>query len=420
MKEKIKKNISLIIKIFIILQPILDFTTGICLHTFHLNITIGMIVRVLFLVWMMYLTVFIYQKKTILKYYGVVFLYSILYLVGVIIYQDKTLIFQEVQGLIRVFYFPLLLLSFYMLKEEIKVEKKTVQTTLVLYLVLIFIPLLLGIGNKSYEITKAGTLGFFNSANEISGIISILTPLLLLEWIEQKHIIKKGILILICLTVILTIGTKTPLLSLGITTLAIFLFLIIKWIRQKKYQPIIILMMILIGCSTILVIVIPTTNFYKNIKTHLDFLGVENIAEVFQEKELIDHFIFSQRLTFWEDKKEIYGKAPIYQKLVGIGYHENKEEIKMIEMDYIDIYYSHGILGFILFFACYFVILFKVLKKKSPMTIEKYSYLISIFLILILSFFTGHIITAPAVSIFVVVIILLLENQKNKKEKIIT
>ena len=49
MNSFIKKNINVIISIFILLGPILDMLTGLCLHTFNINFTIGIIVRVIFL-----------------------------------------------------------------------------------------------------------------------------------------------------------------------------------------------------------------------------------------------------------------------------------------------------------------------------------------------------------------------------------
>ena len=81
---------------------------------------------------------------------------------------------------------------------------------LYLYLALIFIPLLFHIGFKSYEVTKVGTLGFFSSANEIGGIISILTPILIYYLYEKKNLLLTIIISAIYLIVILSIGTKTP------------------------------------------------------------------------------------------------------------------------------------------------------------------------------------------------------------------
>ena len=64
MQKLIKENLSKYLSIFLILQPVLDMLTGICLHIFHLNITLGIIIRLLFLAFIGYITIFIYKKKT--------------------------------------------------------------------------------------------------------------------------------------------------------------------------------------------------------------------------------------------------------------------------------------------------------------------------------------------------------------------
>ena len=53
MNTWIKKNFNSILLIFILLQPILDVITGIGIHVWHTNITIGIIVRMLFLVFIL-------------------------------------------------------------------------------------------------------------------------------------------------------------------------------------------------------------------------------------------------------------------------------------------------------------------------------------------------------------------------------
>lgn len=416
MNKFIKENLNKILSIFILLQPLLDLVTGLCLHLFNFNITVGIVIRVLFLLFIMYTSAVIHKNKFSLYTYIIIFLYSLFYLIGIVIYKDGVL-FQEIQGLVKVFYFPLILVSLYDLKEEFKISKMTLFTTLLFYLILILIPNLLGIGFKSYQITKSGTLGFFNSANEISGIISLLTPIMFIILKDLKNVFLKVIFSLIYLIVILTIGTKTPLLTLLITVGMSYLYYLIICIKKKTYKPILLSgTAIIIGLCSLLLI-IPKTNFYKNIKVHLDYLEVDNVFEVFQEKELIDHFIFSQRLTFLEDKINLYSKASTYEKIFGIGYTYNNETTKLIEMDYFDILYSHGVIGFILFFAIYFLVLYKISKEKTPFTFEKYMLKLSIFLILILSLFTGHIITAPAVSLLVV--ILILQTAKRTKKDLL-
>ena len=416
MNKVIKNNLSKIISIFILMQPVLDLITGICLHVFSLNLTIGIIIRMLFLLFIMYATTFIYKKKLSLIYYLIVAFYSIIYLINILVLKgNNPHLFGEVQGLLRVFYFPLLLVSFYDLKDEIKISTATLFTTLTLYLIFIFIPMTLNLGFKSYEITKSGTLGYYNSANEISGIISILTPIVFIMFNSKGKSILKVIYILLYLVVILTIGTKTPLLSLLITIGMTFIYIMIKSYKDKKYKRILSSFIIIVIGIISLIILIPKTNFYKNIKVHLDFLKVKDVTDIMDNGNLIDHFIFSQRVTFLTDRKSIYDNATFQEKLFGIGYYYNDKKDKQVEMDYFDIYLNHGIIGFIIFFSVYLYILVQATKTKRKLDFNLYMLNVSILLILFLSLFTGHIITAPAVSLIVVVIIMMLQNRRKKE-----
>lgn len=412
MNKVIKNNLSKIISIFILIQPVLDLITGICLHVFSLNLTIGIIIRMLFLLFIMYATTFIYKKKLSLIYYLIVAFYSIIYLINI---GTNSHLFGQVQGLLRVFYFPLLLVSFYDLRDEIKISTATLFTTLTLYLIFIFIPMTLNLGFKSYEITKSGTLGYYNSANEISGIISILTPIVFMIFNSKGKSILKVIYILLYLVVILTIGTKTPLLSLLITIGMTFIYIMIKSYKDKKYKRILSSFIIIVIGIISLIILIPKTNFYKNIKVHLDFLKVEDVTDIMDNGNLIDHFIFSQRVTFLTDRKSIYDNATFQEKLFGIGYYYNGKKDKQVEMDYFDIYLNHGIIGFIIFFSVYLYVLVQTTKIKRKLNFNLYMLNVSMLLILFLSLFTGHIITAPAVSLIVVVIIMMLQNRRKKE-----
>ncbi len=412
MNKVIKNNLSKIISIFILIQPVLDLITGICLHEFSINLTIGIIIRMLFLLFIMYATTFIYKKKLSLIYYLIVAFYSIIYLINI---GTNSHLFGQVQGLLRVFYFPLLLVSFYDLKDEIKISTATLFTTLTLYLIFIFIPMTLNLGFKSYEITKSGTLGYYNSANEISGIISILTPIVFMIFNSKGKSILKVIYILLYLVVILTIGTKTPLLSLLITIGMTFIYIMIKSYKDKKYKRILSSFIIIVIGIISLIILIPKTNFYKNIKVHLDFLKVEDVTDIIDNGNLIDHFIFSQRVTFLTDRKSIYDNATFQEKLFGIGYYYNGKKDKQVEMDYFDIYLNHGIIGFIIFFSVYLYVLVQTTKIKRKLNFNLYMLNVSMLLILFLSLFTGHIITAPAVSLIVVVIIMMLQNRRKKE-----
>lgn len=414
MNKTIKKNLNLYLEIFIILQPIIDLITGICLNIFNLNLTIGILIRMFFLLFIMYITVFIYKKKRSFTYYLIFIIYAILYLLGNILFKDSSL-FSELQGLLRVFYFPLLLISLYDLKDEIRISNMTLVVTLFIYLISIFIPILLNIGFNSYQITKSGTLGFYNSANEISGIISLITPIVFIIFKETKGLIIKALFTILYLFIILTIGTKTPLLALLITMGMFIIYQAIDYVKRKKYKALLFsIILIMIGIIALFKI-IPETNFYKNIEVHLNYLEVDDISDIIQDEKLIDHFIFSERITFYANKQNIYKQASIYQKLFGIGYINDNKTTKLIEMDYFDIYYSHGLIGLILFLSVPIYVLLKFALQKRKYNFNMYMTNVSLLLIIFLSLLTGHIITSPAVSIIAIIIMLNLDCNKKKR-----
>ena len=413
MDKFIKNNINKIVAVFLILQPFLDVITGICIHTLKINFTIGIIVRVLFLLFISFIVLFIFKKKKIIIPYLIIGLYFIFYIIGNILYKDSNYIF-EIQNLVKVFYFPLLFVSLYSIKEYIRISNMTLFTVIFLYLILLFVPTLLGVGYKSYEITKAGTLGFFNSANEISGIISMLTPIMFIIFYESKKIIPITLLIIMYLMVILMIGTKTPLLSLLITIGISILYLWRYLIKTKQIKYIVISVLLILFLSFGLVLVFPKTNFYKNIRTHLDYLKLDNITDVFKDEKLVDHFIFSSRIKFLKNKSKIYNNSNTYQKLFGIGYINNNKETKMIEMDYFDIFFSHGIIGFLIFLSIFIYMISLIFTNKNKYSYQSLMKYTSLFFIILLAFLTGHILIAPSVSLLSIIIIMSISKRDKK------
>lgn len=415
MSDFVKKNIRCIVSAFLLMGPILDFLTGLSLHYFPSFLTIGVLVRFSFLVFLFYVVLFIFQKNKLLVPYLLIGFYFLFYVAGIFFFKNGVGFLFEVQNLLKVFYFPLTLLSLYAIREEIVVSKMVLYSTLLLYLFLIFLPFIFHVGFQTYAITKTGNLGFFHSANEIGGIISLLTPLLFCMIFSFKNKFLRVFVLLLYFIVILMMGTKTPLLSFAFTLGASLAYFGIRLWKKKKYKQIAFIFLLFLFGFFSLLLILPKTNFYKNIEVHLDFLGIESVSDLFSKKENIDHFIFSQRLSFLEAKSFLYHEAPFYQKLFGIGYQQNHEQLKQIEMDYFDIYYNHGLVGFLLFFAIFLVVLYKVFRYRQKKSYEQFMLETSFTLILILSFFTGHILTAPSVSLLCVILILSLSNYRRKK-----
>lgn len=427
----LEKNIDKIFIVFLFLQPIIDVLTAIMLNVFNISFTIGEVIRILFLLFMVYYLFILDKSKTKKKsiiYLIVIFLYSILFLINIIYTKDLNALTYELKNLIKCFYFPILLISCYEIFKEkkCKITPKLLKTLFVIYLLLIFLPNILGIGFESYQITKSGSIGLFYTANEIGAIISILLPIYFYIATERKNNIYLLISIIVILYTLTSMGTKGPLLSFILIGLYYLIKYISKCIKIKQYKSLGIISLLIIIIFSLGVILIPKTNFYKNILVHLEFLHVEKISDLNNIK-VLDHFVFSQRLTFLNKTNEIYQKSSVSSKLLGIGYIDNystdEVSMKMIEMDYFDIFYRHGIIGFIIFMTSFIYFIYKIIIKyyqsKNINRKDKItqSYMLSLGLALILSLLTGHVITSPSVSIYVALIINLFYNELYKGVK---
>ena len=85
MNAWLKKNFNTLLIIFILLQPILDLITGFGIHIWNMNVTLGIIARMIFLLVILYSVMFVYKKKQNWLYYGILIVYGLFYILGIII-----------------------------------------------------------------------------------------------------------------------------------------------------------------------------------------------------------------------------------------------------------------------------------------------------------------------------------------------
>ena len=415
----IKNNIYRIILIFLFIQPIIDVIAGISINYLKINLNISSIIRLLFLLFCIYY-LFVLNKtnknKNIL-YLLSYFIYLIFYFISIIIYKDISILSYEIKNNLNIFYFPIIFLGLYsMFKDNnIKIKLKHLVYLFLIYILFIIIPIITNTSFNSYEHSKVGNIGWFLSANTIGSILSMLFPLVLYYLTNKKvNKIFKFIIIILSIYIFLNIGTKVPVLSIFILIIINFIYFIIKWIKDKKYKNVFIISMLSIIFICIGLVAIPKTSFYKNLEIHKEFLGMNSYLEVFTKYEYIDHFIFSQRLTFLSNTHKNYMNSSIPEKILGIGFIENYAtdniNIKTIEIDYFEIFYRSGIIGFIIFFMLFIPVIIKCFKKVFKFNFLNIQYLTILILILLLSFFQGHILVSPSVSIYVALFIILILN----------
>lgn len=405
MMKKIINN-DKFLKIFLFMQPFLDVLAAVLIYN-NVDNFITSLIRLVFmglLVLYLYFGEYEYKKKTLI-YVSTLIMTIIIHTLIMVLDKDMSVFMYEFKNTISTYYFVFLLISLGVIYKDNKISKKELMYLWIIYVLLTFIPNVLGIGFKSYSHSKTGMTGWFYSANVVGSILVILLPIILTE---IKKLPKFLIVILgsMALYSIFSLGTKTPVLGLGIILFFNLLYYVYKLFKSKKKKSIVIIFSSLILLCGVSAYVIPKTSFYENLKIHYNFLK-KNDVKVFS-KEFLDHFVFSQRLSMEERTRHNYNKSPIQERIFGIGYIENYStdsvNLKIVEMDYFDIFYREGIIGFILFFipVIYMIVMF---FKNNSINFVSVNMFISILLIMLLALFQGHIFITPAISIFVALIL---------------
>ena len=418
------RNIEKILIIYLLLQPFLDVMAAVSMNFLNINNMISSTLRLLFLIFCIYYLLVLDKTKNI-KLLIILLIYILLFSIVDVKFKDLNAYIYDIKNTIDIFYLPIVLITFIdMFKQyKIKINLKFIVYLYMIYVIFVLIPNLTHTSFISYSHSKLGNIGWFLSANAVGNILSILTPLILYYLYKSKiNIWLKLFIIISTLYVFLSMGTKVPILSLVICIGINFIYFIIKWIKNRNYKN------ILIGIDSILIMIliwimfIPSTTFYKNIEIHKNYLKINDFKEVLTDYELIDHFIFSQRLTFLENTHTSYRNSNTLQHLFGIGYIENygtdNVSTKTIEIDYFEIFYRHGIIGTFIYILMILPSILKCIESIKDRNLINLEFKISIILILLLALFSGHILVTPAVSIYVALIFTMMLYKINFKDEI--
>jgi len=416
----LNKHLSLIIVSFILIQPILDLLTSLEINVLHIGLSLGSIIRFIFLLFCSYYILFINKENKIKYILLLVFLYLVSYAVVIHKYKGQEILSYELRNGINAFYLPIILLAFYSMFKNKAINIKPNHLLIVYLICITFIlfPNITNTGFMSYYHSKVGSTGWFYSANAIGNMLAFLLPFLLYYLIKSNiHLLFKILISISTLYVFVSMGTKVPVLGLMLSLLVHFIYYLIVWIKEKKYRYITISIGIVVVGVIASILVLPKTSFYKNIQIHKEFLGFDHYYDVFTDYKLIDHFIFSQRLTFLKNTNNNYKEVSMAEKVLGMGYIEkygtDLETDKTIEIDYFEVFYRHGILGCIIFYLAIIPFMFKFLTTKYESSLLNLEFKLSITLILLLSLFSGHVLVAPSISIFVALLITMFINKDN-------
>ena len=122
------------------------------------------------------------------------------------------LIVNEVKYIFKYFYYPIVLLTMYQLKDYFELDNDKLKKILVINLFIITFSIILSYltnsAYSSYGNGNSGIVGWFYSANEIGAILVILYPYTFLIK-NNKQVIFNTIVMLLTIISSIYMGTKT-------------------------------------------------------------------------------------------------------------------------------------------------------------------------------------------------------------------
>lgn len=454
MKNKINKLFDIIYSIpvltgIVIAQPIIDIGTYFSKEIFN-TASIGSFLRILLLVYALIYLLFSKSKK--LKKISICYLLAlcIFAIANIAINFDKSYIFIDIKNIIKLLYFPIILMFFikYVCDTKKFITVNTLNINTIIISTVTIIAKLTGSVVCSYgtNCTK-GFMGWFYSANEIGIICILLYAVALYIFFETKFSFLSTVSLIMILYTCLSIGTKASYLGvIIITTIMLIIQILRLLVNRKKEQVHGTIMCILI--EIMIILLTPSTpvcfnnyllfkdyGFYCKIPIDSKTTNVEEIKsnvekEINNSKNLPKNDKVSEILNgrdkFKEDKKDLLVKRELKEKAFGLGYSSysitNNSKEKIIERDYYDLLYEYGYVGFILTLLPAVSMLLYLVTKR----IKKISSILSLSNILIVAVLiafagahiAGHVLFAPAVTTYISLILafLLSAELKNNNE----
>ena len=308
----------------------------------------------------------------------------------------------------KIFYLPIMMMFFSKYNNE-KIDDKLIVKIYLLYLTLIIVPYIFGFSNTLSEnySNKNGYFGLFTGGNELSAIIVGL-GLIVLEYVNNsKSYILKIITYVELFVSIVLVGTKTIYVGIFI----IILYMLLKFLYNsriyniEKYKRKMVIFLIVF--TALLIVILPRTPLMSNIKTTLDYYKVDSVKDLFNIKTL-DNVIFSRRLSNASNIINPFFNNSVNTLIYGIG-RTTLESINVIEIDILDITFTIGFFGIIIYILMYlYTAKFYVLSGK---------YNFCKVLLIFISIFSGHVLVQPMVSIYIALLYILDRNRLKMEKK---
>lgn len=438
------------LEVYFILLPFIDLITALLTRNTNLSITPGIIIKSIFLLVMV---IYIFRTKS--KYRKVslyLLLLSLIYIIGYFAVKPGILnwhfVITELTFIFKLIYFPISFMGLLCIFDDNNYNKKLINKilkyTLITYALLLIIPLIFNIAYTTYPTKLKGYIGLFYAGNEIANIMILLFPFSYLYLKKSKYSFL--ILFPIILTINL-IGTKVATFGCLIITLITFIYCLIKY--KFKIKSSVIKSFLILAFTIIMTInsySIYNYNYMKKYyykdETKEIIIDDNNKKEVEEISTQINKFYNKNQLSkiirplingrdmLLANTLSVYNDINDDSNIwFGIGFSntpnvDNTNIGRLIEIDICDLYFHFGLFGLIISLYPIIFLGYLLIKNYKKITLNC-AYLITILLLMAgISTLSGHVLFAPAVSIYLALYLLLiimelnLTGRKKLKDKI--
>ncbi|AIK29746.1 O-antigen ligase family protein [Bacillus anthracis] len=432
--------------LFIVFQPILDLLTSFSMYVLHMSATVGIVVRFAFMLLALGYLLLHHKQQGAKKYILYLCLFGIVLAIGLVnnlMIKSPVSFGEEVKFIMKSVYPIVLLFGYIIALKELKNNEFAFHKIITYFLyatlilsISIITAMATGTDFPSYPNSKIGSRGWFFAGNDLSSIFAIMFPIVVLYSVHKTTSFSKvyyWIPTVLAMYASIMIGTKVGYGAIVITLGIALFFLFIEYMmhRKKEGKGFTYLVNTIVAAVVLggLLVLTPQTPIAKNMSIHLQIYEYKKSVqdekdrkegkvvkeEEHKQGELTDSemksLIYSDRDKFLKVYKQYYKEAPLSQKLFGMGYAGNyTTKMKLVEMDFHDLFFAFGIVGFLMYLLplLYFgiKIFIRLITNFKKLFSVKHMLLAStLVLSLGIGFMSGHVLTAPAVSIFFVVIL---------------
>ena len=410
MKDFIYKKL---IKYFVLLSPIIDMITSYMYYNDY-SLTLGLVIKILVLLLaVIYLISF--DKKNRKRNFIYLMLIGVMCIIN--IYNSREVIKVAAMSyfsyLFKYLYYLIMLLFFMRWYKEYEIKLSDLRIPILIISLASVLSIITNTAYISYQNNpfKEGFSLWYSSANELGNILCLLFPVCIYNALHNKDGIKLDLyLVSILGATLLVLGTKVGLLGYFLIVLT-YLILRIIFCKSMKLDMRFLIMLTLF--------VIPLL-FFRYLP------GAFNIDVSFKNVET--NPLLSGREKSLERIKTEREKENLVVKIFGKSYYgdqKEKEQIMLVEQDFIDVFFMYGYAGIILVIGPLIFLFYKLfmnfveLYKRNKKISKKYlAVSFAIGLCLIVSFISGHTILTPSVSLYLVLLIALLSNINFNKNQI--